>query len=476
MEITLAKALWLLMLPQGFVAPLKCSSRRPESLFASLEADLFPKKLVPPVDRFSDPININISIVVMAIFGVDEKVQTMTSFISQSLTWRIEGLHWNEAECGTNRVSVPREQLWLPEIHIAELMGEDESPQTTYVSLHNTGDVFDNKPIRVVSSCRMLIYTFPFDVQNCSLTFQSYLHFDLDIRLIQGSTAEETLQASKDLIRTNGEWELMDIKAAPYVDKLRRGRSSSEMKYHIVLKRQPMLYVVNLIIPSCFLITVDLFSFLLPPQSVDRSSFKMTLILGYTVFLLIMNDLLPVTGETTPLINVFFALSLALMVASLLETIFITNIQFTSTQYREVPRWLSILVLRYLAIAVHLPPQKESNRVTVVLQSHDNELHICTNNNISSSPVMSHDGVSDSTIEEKPAPDPQQHLVDELRKLSNNLTAIRLHVDNHFKGANTSQEWYMIGIVVDRLLFAIYIVFILASFLTIICIWTWGNL
>ncbi|XP_054480153.1 sodium/hydrogen exchanger 2-like [Anoplopoma fimbria] len=54
---------------------------------------------------------------------------------------------------------------------------------------------------------------------------------------------------------------------------------------------------------GCFLITVDLFSFLMPPQDVDRSSFKMTLILGYTVFLLIMNDLLPVTGNTIPLIS-----------------------------------------------------------------------------------------------------------------------------------------------------------------------------
>lgn len=61
--------------------------------------------------------------------------------------------------------------------------------------------------------------------------------------------------------------------------------------------------MVNLLIPSCFLITVDLFSFLLPPQNVDRSSFKMTLILGYSVFLLIVNDLLPVTGSTIPLIS-----------------------------------------------------------------------------------------------------------------------------------------------------------------------------
>ncbi|MEQ2191096.1 hypothetical protein XENOCAPTIV_020720 [Xenoophorus captivus] len=63
------------------------------------------------------------------------------------------------------------------------------------------------------------------------------------------------------------------------------------------------MYVVNLLIPSCFLITVDLFSFMLPIQTVDRSSFKMTLVLGYTVFLLSTNDLLPITGNTIPLIS-----------------------------------------------------------------------------------------------------------------------------------------------------------------------------
>lgn len=71
----------------------------------------------------------------------------------------------------------------------------------------------------------------------------------------------------------------------------------------ITVKRRPTMYVINLLLPSCFLITVDLFSFLLPPQTVDRSAFKMTLILGYTVFMLIMNDLLPITGNTIPLIS-----------------------------------------------------------------------------------------------------------------------------------------------------------------------------
>ena len=65
--------------------------------------------------------------------------------------------------------------------------------------------------------------------------------------------------------------------------------------------------------------------------------------------------------------DVFFSLSLALMVASLLETVFITYIQFTSSQYSAVPRWLSVLVLKYLAVVVCLPQKKKSNKITVFL-------------------------------------------------------------------------------------------------------------
>eukprot|EP00066_Takifugu_rubripes_P023984 XP_011613250.1 PREDICTED: 5-hydroxytryptamine receptor 3A-like [Takifugu rubripes] len=134
----------------------------------------------------------------------------------------------------------------------------------------------------------------------------------------------------------------------------------------LILRRKPLNYVVNLLIPSCFLVTIDIFSFMLPPHSVDRSSFKMTLILGYTVFLLIMNDLLPVTGNQTPLINVFFSVSLALMVASLLETVLITHIQLSSS-HGAIPDWLRTLVLQYMAILVCLPPLKKKRAVTVFL-------------------------------------------------------------------------------------------------------------
>ncbi|XP_062280793.1 5-hydroxytryptamine receptor 3A-like [Scomber scombrus] len=411
-----------------------------------------------------DPLNITISINVVGILEVDEKLQTLTIFLWQMLEWDIEGLSWDEKECGTKRVSVPWEKLWIPDVQITEFMDEDRSPKSPYIYIHNTGQVFDSKPLRVISSCRLVIYTFPFDIQNCSLTFGSHVHTDSDIRMIQGHTAEEILKESRDVIETNGEWELVDIKLAPNTLVLGDEGNFSKVIYYIVLRRRPILYIVNILMPSCFLITVDIFSFLLPPHSVDRCAFKMTLILGYTVFLLIMNDLLPVTGYTTPLLNVLFSMSFALMVISLLETIFITNIHCSFSQFSTVPHWLSVFVLQYLAVVVFLPPKKKKC-ITTSLYSF---FLIYSAMNTCIIPTIELQSTAGNTPSVK---SPQELTADELRKLSNDLKAIRLQMEKHLEGSKISQEWYMIGIVMDRLLFGMYIVFMLVSFITITCIW-----
>ncbi|KAG9351197.1 hypothetical protein JZ751_025088 [Albula glossodonta] len=272
-------------------------------------------------------------------------------------------------------------------------MDADRSPSVPYVYLSYDGAVLDDRPVRVVSSCNLDIYTFPFDVQNCTFTFNSYVHMAGDVQLSLGRSAEDTLRISKRALETVGEWELIDIKAEDPYDEI-SDDYWDKVIYHIVLRRRAMLYVVNLLVPSCFLLGVDLFSFLLPPQSVDRSAFKMTLILGYTVFLLIMNDLLPVTGNRIPLII-------------------------------------------------------ENEKVKV-----------CPSGTVG----------TDEAQTDKP-------VLGELKKLGQDLQAIRNQVDKHFAENQKAEEWIQLGNVMDRLLFGLYILFITVSFIVIIAIWIkWYNL
>uniref|UniRef100_A0A4W5L148 Neurotransmitter-gated ion-channel ligand-binding domain-containing protein n=1 Tax=Hucho hucho TaxID=62062 RepID=A0A4W5L148_9TELE len=287
-----------------------------------------------------------------------------------------------------------------PYFTLSYSMDENRAPIIPYVYIKHTGKVLDANPVRVVSSCNLEIYTFPFDVQNCTFTFRSYIH---------------------------------------------HGKTSTQPP------RSPLKVVIHHCVSKlCFLITVDLFSFLLPPQNVDRSSFKMTLILGYSVFLLIVNDLLPVTGSTIPLINVFFAICLALMVASLLETILITNLLVGSSNFHPVPGWVRVLVLRFMGTLVWLPQKSREDKIIL-------------NPVAGGTPDLITPGIYNYT---------DFQAISRSFLPSNELQSIRLQVAQHVDGNQISQDWMQVGYILDRLLFGIYCIFITFSFIVILSIWS----
>ncbi|XP_041861413.1 uncharacterized protein LOC121652605 [Melanotaenia boesemani] len=438
-------------------ARLSCSQPNPPSLLGGLQT-VFNLSSIRPVVNMSTPTVVSLSFVLFGILGVDEKAQVLTTYIWQALSWKNEFSVWTPEECGSVWIAVPRNNLWVPDIVINEFMEKNSAPSVPYTYLNCDGFVYDEKPVRVVSSCSLEIYLFPFDTQNCSLSFNSYIHPSSAIQLALDSTPEDIFQASIDVMSTMGEWELIGINAKKSVIPTLDGDGYDEIRFFISVRRHAMLYVVNLLIPSGFLITVDLFSFILPPQDIDRSIFKMTLVLGYTVFLLSTNNLLPITGNTIPLINVFLSLCLIMMVASLLETIFITNLLCGSAHYDPPPRWIRVFVLHVLGRLVRLPP--EPRKEDIVIENPDAQ------------------EMKDSSLTAKDNETPEQmELLNEdktlqvLRNLNTDLQAIHLQVVQQLKGSSSSDEWIQIGFIIDRLLFIFYIFFLVVSFITIIFIW-----
>lgn len=118
-------------------------------------------------------------------------------------------------------------------------MNENQTPETYYLTLHNTGKAEDGLPFHVISSCNLDIYSFPFDIQNCTYTFSSYKHTSIwtsfsiffispviysinkssflpperDVQLLFSEPAEDTLRKSLFYMETKGEWELIDMVA-----------------------------------------------------------------------------------------------------------------------------------------------------------------------------------------------------------------------------------------------------------------------
>ena len=54
-------------------------------------------------------------------------------------------------------------------------MDVDKTPKGLKAFISNEGRIRYKKPMKVVSICNLNIFYFPFDQQNCTLTFSSFL-------------------------------------------------------------------------------------------------------------------------------------------------------------------------------------------------------------------------------------------------------------------------------------------------------------
>lgn len=70
----------------------------------------------------------------------------------------------------------PPTRLTATLLSLSRSVDVGKSPDIPYVYVTYDGLVRNYKPIQVVTACTLNIYNFPFDVQKCSLTFQSWLH------------------------------------------------------------------------------------------------------------------------------------------------------------------------------------------------------------------------------------------------------------------------------------------------------------
>ncbi|EMP30911.1 5-hydroxytryptamine receptor 3A, partial [Chelonia mydas] len=73
----------------------------------------------------------------------------------------------------------------------------------------------------------------------------------------------------------------------------------------ISMKRRPILYVLNLIFPSCALFLLDMTILFSSSSYEDKISFQLSLIIGESVLALILKDILPTSSDDPPIIGTY---------------------------------------------------------------------------------------------------------------------------------------------------------------------------
>ncbi|XP_053719967.1 5-hydroxytryptamine receptor 3A-like [Synchiropus splendidus] len=282
-------------------------------------------QMTRPVNNYKQPTKVYVELVLYAILDVVEKEQKFIPYVWMVMTWHNDFISWDPREfCGINNISLPADYMWKPDLTIEEMTERDRAPPSPYLSINDKGAVEVQNDQVLVSTCRMHIYKFPFDIQSCNLSIKSVIHTIRDIRLYAVDNSSEATEWSREVMRTQYEWLFINMTVTSH--NTSDFTSQDVIIYTINMKRRSILYIVNFLLPVLFFLCLDLSSFLISDDGGEKLSFKVTVLLAVTVLQLILNEILPASSNRIPLIAVYCIGIFGFMMLSLLETILVMHL------------------------------------------------------------------------------------------------------------------------------------------------------
>ena len=113
------------------------------------------------------------------------------------------------------------------------------------------------------------------------------------------------------LFVSNGEWELLNVEAIRNVIIYPCCiESFPDVTFVIHIRRRTLYYMYNVIIPCIMLSTLTLTGFWMRPDSGEKVTLGLTVLLAFSVFMLLVAESMPATSSFVPLIGMFrFAMS-----------------------------------------------------------------------------------------------------------------------------------------------------------------------
>ncbi|XP_023184696.1 neuronal acetylcholine receptor subunit alpha-9-II-like isoform X2 [Xiphophorus maculatus] len=299
-----------------------------------------------PVEDTDRALNVTLQITLSQIKDMDERNQVLIAYLWIRQTWHDAYLRWNTEDYdGLDVIHIPSSLVWRPDLVLYNKADDDFSgPMDTNVRLRYNGEITWDAPAITKSSCVVDVSYFPFDSQECNLTFGSWTYNGNQVDIIMGMDSGDL----SDFVE-NVEWECHGMPATKNV--IMYGCCSDpypDITYTVLLQRRSSFYIFNLLLP-CFLISfLAPLGFYLPADSGEKVSLGVTVLLALTVFQLMVAESMP-PSESVPLIGKYYIATMTMVTASTALTIFIMNIHFCGVEAKPVPHWAKVLIIDYMS-------------------------------------------------------------------------------------------------------------------------------
>ncbi|XP_012580269.1 PREDICTED: neuronal acetylcholine receptor subunit alpha-6 [Condylura cristata] len=335
----LGVCLWLYI----FIPVVKgCASE--ERLFHKLFSHY--NQFIRPVENVSDPVTVHFELAITQLANVDEVNQIMETNLWLRHIWNDYKLRWDPVEYdGIEMLRVPADKIWKPDIVLYNnAVGDFQVESKTKALLKYNGMITWTPPAIFKSSCLMDVTFFPFDHQNCSLKFGSWTYDKAKIDLlIIGSKVD------MNDFWENSEWEIVD--ASGYKHDIKYNcceEMYTDITYYFYIRRLPMFYTINRIIPCLFISFLTVLVFYLPSDCGEKVTLCISVLLSLTVFLLVITETIPSTSLVIPLVGEYLLFTMIFITLSIVVTVFVLNIHYRTPTTHTMPKWVKVAFLQLL--------------------------------------------------------------------------------------------------------------------------------
>ncbi|KAM5178058.1 neuronal acetylcholine receptor subunit beta-4 [Callospermophilus lateralis] len=299
--------------------------------------------LIRPATSSSQLISIQLQLTLAQLISVNEREQIMTTNVWLKQEWTDYRLAWNSSHYeGVNILRIPAKRVWLPDIVLYNNAdGTYEVSVYTNVVVRSNGSIMWLPPAIYKSACKIEVKHFPFDQQNCTLKFRSwtYDHTEIDM-LLKSPTA------SLDDFTPSGEWDIVALPGRRTVNP--QDPSYVDVTYDFIIKRKPLFYTINLIIPCVLITSLAILVFYLPSDCGEKMTLCISVLLALTFFLLLISKIVPPTSLDVPLIGKYLMFTMVLVTFSIVTTVCVLNVHHRSPSTHTMAPWVKRCFLHKL--------------------------------------------------------------------------------------------------------------------------------
>lgn len=278
-----------------------------------------------PVKDYKTTVTVKVRFALKYItFDALEETFTVHSWVA--MTWKDEFLSWTPSNYGgIEEIQVESHEIWTPRMALFNADASLYQSDTIYTTCLVAKDGTVNCVPHIAHSgiCRTSLTSWPYDSQNCTLYFGSWMH--------TGEQVNFTFYQRQAVVTTDYQdgpgWKLLNVVNERLGGKYRENTTYPMLKYTFVMKREAAGPAAIVVVPAIVIVILTLVSLLLDVRDNTRLMLACFSLFGHFTFLTQIGFDIPKHSVDTPIILLFLRDSMIVTVMAILVTLFLMSLR-----------------------------------------------------------------------------------------------------------------------------------------------------